>query len=420
MKPPALKSRVVVTGCGVISALGAGTPAFARALAAGHSGIVLLDHLAAAEHGRRTCRHPVGARIEQRATAILGGCEHALLDPVSRYALAAGEEACEQSGLLAARDLCEGTGVFVGTGMGGALSVERAYADMFGLGTAPRPLSILSAMNNAPASHLSMRLGLKGPNLSISTACASSSIAIGEAFHAIRGGRLTCALAGGTEACLVGGVLRAWGSLRVLAEARADNPAASCRPFARGRDGIVLGEGAAMFVLESLDSAVRRGVPLLAELFGYGAAADASHIANPSVEGQVRAMQAALDDAGLAPQEIDYVNAHGTATRVGDVCETLALKRVFGTHVRRVPVSSTKSAHGHLLGAAGAVELAACLAAMSGGFLPATLNLDEADPDCDLDYVPRTPRHGVAVRRFMSNSFAFGGSNAVLIGGGCV
>jgi 3-oxoacyl-[acyl-carrier-protein] synthase II len=362
-------------------------------------------------------RHIAGARIEKRAALALGGYEHALLDPVSQYALAAGEEACEQSGLLAAQDLCEGTGVFVGTGMGGALSVERAYADMLGLGSAPRPLSILCAMNNAPASHLSMRLGLKGPNLSISTACASSTIAIGEAFRAIRLGRITCALAGGTEACLVAGVLRAWESLRVLAEARADNPAASCRPFARTRDGIVLGEGAAMFVLESLESAVRRGAPLLAELLGYGATADASHIANPSVEGQVRAMQAALHDADLEPEDIDYVNAHGTATRVGDLCETLALKRVFGALAHGVPISSTKSAHGHLLGAAGAIELAASLAAVRGGFLPATLNLDEYDPECDLDYIPNIPRHGVALRRFMSNSFAFGGSNAVLIGG---
>jgi 3-oxoacyl-[acyl-carrier-protein] synthase II len=411
------KRRVIITGCGVISALGAGAPRFAQALAAGRSGIGLLDRLAAVERGRGSGRYPVGARIDNHAASVLAGYQHALLDPVSQYALAAGEEACEQSGLLAAQALCEGVGVFVGTGMGGAMSVERAYADLFGLGTAPRPLSILCAMNNAPASHLSMRFGLKGPNLSISTACASSTIAIGEAFRAIRCGRLTCALAGGTEACLVGGVMRAWESLRVLADARADNAAASCRPFALTRDGIVLGEGAAMFVLESLESAVQRGAPVLAELLGYGAAADASHIANPNVDGQARAMQAALDDAGLTPEEIDYVNAHGTATRVGDLCETLALKRVFGTYASRLPISSTKSAHGHLLGAAGAIELAACLAAMSGEFLPATLNLDAADPDCDLDYVPNVPRHGVAVRRFMSNSFAFGGSNAVLIGG---
>lgn len=417
MTSGAVKHRVVITGCGVISALGAGAPALAEALAAGRSGIALLDHLAIADRRRGSSRHPAGARIDNRATTRLGGYEHALLDPVSQYALAAAEEACEQSGLLAAQELCEGAGVFVGTGMGGALSVERAYADMFGLGAAPRPLSILCAMSNAPASHLSMRLGLKGPNLSISTACASSTIAIGEAFRAIRLGRIACALAGGAEACLVGGVLRAWESLRVLAQARADNPATSCRPFARTRDGIVLGEGAAMFVLESLESAVRRGAPLLAELLGYGATADASHIANPCVEGQVRAMQAALDDADLTPQEIDYVNAHGTATRVGDLCETLALKRVFGARAHGVPISSTKSAHGHLLGAAGAIELAASLAAMRAAFLPATLNLDEDDPECDLDYIPNSPRAGVAMRRFMSNSFAFGGSNAVLIGG---
>jgi 3-oxoacyl-[acyl-carrier-protein] synthase II len=359
----------------------------------------------------------VAARIGGDAAERLHGYELELLDPVSRYALIAGHEACDQSGLLTDPVPGSGAGVYVGTGMGGALSVERAYTDMLGLGVAPRPLAILSAMNNAAAGHLSMRLGFKGPNFTYSCACASSAVALGEAFHAIRYGRLECALAGGAEACVVEGVMRAWDALRVLAPPHSSGAAASCRPFSADRAGIVLGEGAAMFVLEDLESAWRRGAPILAEVLGYRATADASHITSPGVDGQARAMSGALAEAGLDPADIDYVNAHGTATRVGDVCETHAIKRVFGERAQGTPVSSTKSVHGHLLGAAGALEFAACLQSMRGNFLPATMHLAERDPDCDLDYVANAPRHGVRIRRFMSNSFAFGGSNAVLIGG---
>jgi 3-oxoacyl-[acyl-carrier-protein] synthase II len=409
--------RVVITGCGVICALGDCTLAFARALASGHSGIGPLEQRFASGQSHGSTAQHAGARVAPSLAAETYGYERALLDPVSQYALAAGREACEQSQLLDDPELSARAGVYVGTGTGGASSIERTYADMFGLGAAPRPLAILRAMNNAPASHLSMRFGLQGPNLTFSAACASSATAIGEAFHAIRSGRLDGALAGGTEACLVTGVLRAWESLRVLAAAHAENPAASCRPFSRNRGGIVLGEGSAMFVLETIASAKRRAVPVLAELLGYGATADALHITNPSVDGQARAMSAALVDAKLAPDDIDYVNAHGTATRIGDECETLAIKRVFGRGAYRIPVSSTKSVHGHLLGGAGALEFAACIVAARGGFLPATMHLSESDPGCDLDYVANAPRHGVSLRRFMSNSFAFGGSNAVLIGG---
>jgi 3-oxoacyl-(acyl-carrier-protein) synthase len=409
--------RVVVTGCGVVCALGECSAALAQALAGGASGVGPLDERFGAGRPFGATLSRVAARIRGNPAARFRRYELELLDPVSQHALTAGREACEQSRLLDDPNLGLHAGVYVGTGMGGAASIERAYADMLGLGTAPRPLAVVSAMNNAAAGHLSMRFGLKGPNLTYSSACASSAIALGEAFHAIRNGRLDLALAGGAEACIVAGVLRAWESLHVLAPAHAANPAASCRPFSRDRAGIVLGEGAAMFVLETAESAEQRGVPVLGELLGYGATADASHITNPDVDGQVRAMSAALADAELAPIDIDYINAHGTATRIGDVCETLAIKRVFGERAHCVPVSSTKSVHGHLLGAAGALEFAVCLLAMRGGFLPATMHLLESDPDCDLDYVANAPRHGVRLRRFISNSFAFGGSNAVLIAG---
>ena len=340
-----------------------------------------------------------------------------LLDRVSQLALIAAAEAVVGSGLLQQPRLANDTGVFVGTGMGGATSMERAYADIFGLCAEPRPYTVLSVMNNAAAGHISIRFGLKGPNVTLSSACASSTLAIGEAFHAVRSGQMPCALAGGTEACLVPGVLRAWKALRVMAPPDEENAARSCRPFSADRRGIVLGEGAAFVALEAAGGARSRGARILAEVSGYGRCADGVHVTTPNVGGQVRAMQLALADAALRPQQIDYVNAHGTATAVGDACEMLALKRTFGGYACELPVSSTKSAHGHLLGAAGAVEFAACLAALTGKFLPATLNRSAPDPECDLDCVPNRPRHGVRIQRFMSNSFAFGGSNAVLIGG---
>ena len=407
--------RVVVTGCGAICALGENTAALAEALATGRSGVHALEEPFFGRCAQRTLI--AAAQVPITASPRFLRYELEFLDRVSQQALIAGTEAFEQSGWVHDSSLAANAGVFLGTGMGGAASIERAYADMLERGKEPRPFSVLSAMNNAAAAHLSMRFGLKGPNLTISSACASSAIAIGEAFHAIRSGQIDGALAGGSEACVVPGVVRAWRALRVLAQSRTADPATSCRPFSADRSGIVLGEGAALLVLESEESAERRGASVLCELLGYGASADAAHITNPNFEGQARAMAAALADAALEPRDIDYVNAHGTATPAGDLSETLAIKRVFGDRARQIPVSSTKSVHGHLLGGAGALEFAACVLAMRGSFLPATMHLAQSDPECDLDYVANAPRRGVSIRRFMSNSFAFGGSNAVLIGG---
>jgi 3-oxoacyl-[acyl-carrier-protein] synthase II len=407
--------RVVVTGYGAVCALGDSTAALMQALTAGRSGVQLLDE--SFWEGARANSAMVAARVAGTASKRFLRYELELLDRVTQLALIAGGEAVEQSGWAHDSGLAANAAVFLGTGMGGATSVERAYADMFRLGGEPKPFSVLSAMNNAAAGHLSMRFGLKGPNLTISAACASSAMAIGEAFHAIRSGRIDAALAGGAEACVVPGVMRAWRALRVLAKPRVEDPSQSCRPFSADRSGLVLGEGAAILAIESAESAERRGVPVACELLGYGASADATHLTNPNIQGQARAISAALKDAALEPDDIHYINAHGTATPVGDLCETRAIKRVFGDGARRIPVSSTKSVHGHLLGAAGALEFIVCLLGMRGGFLPATMHLGEPDPECDLDYVANSPRCGVSIRRFMSNSFAFGGSNAVLVGG---
>jgi 3-oxoacyl-[acyl-carrier-protein] synthase II len=406
-----MKHRVVVTGCGAICALGNSVPEFAAALRAGRSGVRPIASDPAGPAAVAASPHLPAVQSDLCAS------ERALFDPVTRYAMHAAAEALEQSGVLSERTLCAGAGVYVGTAMGGMYTVEEAYRDIWYHGTPPKPLAIVCAMANAPAAHLSIRFGLKGPNVTFAVACASSAIAIGEAFNALRSGRIDCALVGGAEACVTSGVLRAWHAMRILATVDRSAPGEACRPFSRDRSGIVLGEGAAMLVLERLESAQRRGAEVLCELLGFGASADASHVCMPVVEGQVAAITAALRDADLAPQDIDYINAHGTATRVGDITETRAVNEVFGDHARALAISSTKSAHGHLLGAAGALEFVAALIALRGGFLPATLHLHLPDAECNLDYVPNRPREGVHIQHFMSSSFAFGGSNAVVIAG---
>jgi 3-oxoacyl-[acyl-carrier-protein] synthase II len=270
-------------------------------------------------------------------------------------------------------------------------------------------------MTSAPASWISIEHGLLGPSLTFSTACSSSSVAIGEAARRIQSGDLEVMIAGGAEAPLTFGVLRAWEAMRTLATEDTDNPSASCRPFSLNRSGLVLGEGAAFVVLEEWQHAVERGAPIRAELTGYGLTSDATHITRPSVQGQARAMQAALACAGLAPGKIDYINAHGSATPQNDATETQAIKQVFGERAYSIPVSSTKSIHGHLLGAAGALEFVIAVICLERRMVPPTMHLDIPDPACDLDYVAGAARHDVDLRAVMSNSFAFGGTNAVLI-----
>jgi 3-oxoacyl-[acyl-carrier-protein] synthase II len=298
--------------------------------------------------------------------------------------------------------------------MGGSSQIEATYEDLFiGGNTRVRPMTVINVMANAAAAHIAIKYGVSGSNLTFANACSSSSVAIGEAVRAIRHGYLDAAIAGGTEALLVYGSLRGWQALGALAPPTGDSAAtAACKPFSLDRNGLVLGEGAAVFLLEAEEVALARGADIIAEVAGYGIHSDASHITHPHATGQAHCMNAALSDAGISPTSIDYINAHGTGTRAGDISETQAIKAVFGTSPP--PVSSTKAAHGHAIGAAGAIELVACIAALQAQRLPPTLNLHHADAACDLDYVPLEAR-SAPVGYVMSNSFAFGGSNASLI-----
>jgi 3-oxoacyl-[acyl-carrier-protein] synthase II len=262
-----------------------------------------------------------------------------------------------------------------------------------------------------------MHYGLSGPCLTYSTACSASTVAIGEAFRQIKHGYSDIILAGGTENLLNYISFKSWESLGVLAKADPHDVSASCRPFSKDRNGFVLGEGAAVLILEEMEHAKRRGAVIHGELLGYGSTADAHHLTTPSVDGQARAMKLALAEASLSPEDIDYINAHGTGTTVNDIIETQAIKKIFGAKAYAIPISSTKSMHGHLLGAGGAVEFVAALCAIKQKAVPPTANLRVPDPECDLDYVPCQGRTNVPVRTVMSNSFAFGGTNAVLIAG---
>jgi 3-oxoacyl-[acyl-carrier-protein] synthase II len=340
------------------------------------------------------------------------------MDRVNQFALAAASQAWKDSGPALDAQEKERAGVYIGCAMGGGNTIEDLYDQLFKHNAdRVKPLTVLMVMNSASASHISIAYGLSGPCLTLSTACASSANAIGEAFRQVKDGYVDLMLAGGAEAFLNYGGFRSWESLRVLADEDPEDPSKSCKPFSKNRTGIVLGEGAAMVVLEEMERAVSRGAPIYAELLGYGSTSDAGHITRPALEGMARAMAEALQEAGVLPKDIDYINAHGTATQWNDLLETQAIKQVFGDYAGHVPVSSTKSMHGHTLGAAGAIELVASLLAIKNQAVPPTINLEQPDPECDLDYVPNMGRQGVKVNAVMSNSFAFGGTNAVLIAG---
>jgi 3-oxoacyl-[acyl-carrier-protein] synthase II len=297
--------------------------------------------------------------------------------------------------------------------MGGAGSIEEGYVRLYRDNLSRlKPFTVLMAMNNAAGSQVALDFGLTGPSLTFSTACSSSSVAIGEAYRLIRHGYADVMLAGGSEALLTYGTMRAWEALRTLADEDPDNLAASCKPFAADRSGLVLGEGAAMLLLEDYEHAQARGARIYAELIGYGGSNDSTHITQPSVAGQARAMRLALADAGIAVNEVDYINAHGTGTKLNDLTEAAAIKEVGAAHV---PVSSTKSMHGHLMGATAAVEFVACIMALQTQGLPPTAHLHHPDPACDIEHIPHVGRRNVPVRTVMSNSFAFGGTSSVLI-----
>ena len=305
-------------------------------------------------------------------------------------------------------------GTFVGCGSGATTS-NNAIHEAFFLRDRMGPMAILQELPNAPAGHVSMRHGLKGECALHSVACSSAGAAMGHAFRSIRHGYLDMAVAGGSEAPLGESTFRAWEAMRILARIDPEHPGHTCRPFSKSRSGIVLGEGAVLYLLESEEHAKARGARIYATIEGYGNSADATHITLPSQEGQVACMRNALADAGMEPGDIDYINAHGTATEQGDLIETRSVREVFGARAYDTPMSSTKSFHGHLLGGSASIEMLATLVALNDGILAPTLNLDTPDPECDLDYVANTARTGVAARVVMNNNFAFGGSNATMI-----
>jgi 3-oxoacyl-[acyl-carrier-protein] synthase II len=329
-------------------------------------------------------------------------------------AILAAESALTDSGLAVGDLDADRMGVVLGTGQATMHTNYDVFTNL-AKGTRVPALSLLRGLPNNAANQISIRLGLKGECSTVSAACASSNLALGHALKAIRHGYLDAALVGGAEATLSEGAFRVWDAIRILAKVDHDRPEASCKPFSKDRSGIVLGEGAVMYVLEAETHARARGARIYAALAGCGTSADAAHIANPDPDGQAKAMRAALRDADVAAGDIGYINAHGTATPASDRAETRALRQAFGGHVEQIPISSTKALHGHLLGAAGAVELLATLFALNDGFITPTAHLTEPDPECDLDWVPNVARSAPQVHACLSNSFAFGGSNACVV-----
>ena len=400
------RERVAITGLGVVSAVGNSVAEFFDSLVAGRSGV------------RRLPFSPelVGAMADFSPDAHFTKMQQVSLDRFAQFAIVATEQAVRDAGLDAAALGNSRVGVYFGSGIGGAQTIEGSYRSYLDPASQRvSPLSIVLTMPNAAAAHISLKYGIRGPSMTYSVACASAAVAIGEAFRAIRDGYIDIAIAGGSEALLVPGIVAGWNAMRVLAPADPVHPERSCRPFSLNRSGLVLGEGAGALVLEASTHAAERGHRPTTEVAGYGITSDAFHITKPSLDGQAAAMRAALEDAELSPESIGYINAHGTATRVGDVIETHAIERVFGDGAGLIAVSSTKALHGHLLGGAGAVEFIATVMALRNHTLPPTNHLSEPDPECRLDYVPNIARQVDGIEAAMSNSFAFGGTNAVLI-----
>jgi nodulation protein E len=396
--------RVVITGIGIVSPIGSTIEAFWSGLVEGKSGIgpitliatdrLLSTRIAAEVRGFDPAQHFDAKRI-------------GLMDRFAQFAIVAARAAMKDAQLELTEEMALEAATIVGNGAGGINTLDDAYLKLYGQNaTRAHPLSVPRAMANAACSHISMDLGLKGPTFTTVSACASGTHAIGQAFQMVRSGQAPVALAGGTEACLTLGTFKGWEALRVLS-------ADTCRPFSRNRTGLVLGEGAAMFVLETREAAMARGAPIYAELLGFGMSADAHDITAIDPGGAARAMRGALKDGKLNPEDVDYVNAHGTGTMLNDKGETAALRMAFGDAADQLQVSSSKAVLGHSLGAAGALELAVTALALRHQTIPPTANFDEPDPDCDLDYVPNTARNA-PIEKAMTSSFAFGGLNAVL------
>ena len=395
--------RVVITGAGTVNALGHDVHATLSAMAEGRCAIGPLEF---PDVERLSIR--IGAQVQDWHPEVLFDAKTlSLCDRVTQFALVAAREAVAQSGLEFAGDLGLRAGVVMGTAGGGVMTWNEAYRAVYAEGrNRVHPLVVPRLMNNAGASHIAMEFGLRGPAFSVSTACASSNHAIGLAFQMVRSGVTPVMVAGGAEAMLCFGGVKAWEGLRVMSHD-------GCRPFCATRNGMVQGEGAGVFVLEEREHARARGANILAEVAGFAMTSDASDIVMPSVEGAGRAIAGALQDAEFAPDTVGYINAHGTGTAANDRTECAAIRSAFGAAADRVMLSSTKAMHGHCIGGTGAVELLACILALRDGLIAPTIGLRTRDPECDLDVVPNTARE-VRTRRALSNAFAFGGLNAVL------
>jgi nodulation protein E len=396
--------RVVITGIGVICATGRNRGEFLNSLQNGHCGIGPIEGAEAWD-----LRFQCGGQVRN-----FDACQHMtpkeadMIDRFAQFAVVAAREAVVHSGIEWTDELRDTSAIVTGSCVGGQATENQGFYDVYKMGK-PRvhPMTIPKTMANAGASAISLEHGITGPVYTIATACSSSAHALGQALMLVRSGMSDFAIAGGSEAPFSHGLLKAWEAMRVVSPT-------VCRPFSRDRNGMMLGEGAAMLTLEALDHALARGARPIAEIAGFGMSSDAHHITQPSSEGAAKAIRLALKDAGIGPEQIGYVNAHGTGTTVNDVTETRALHLAFGAHAGKLAISSTKAMHGHTLGAAGAIESTAAVMALANGFAPPTIHYNERDPECDLDYVPNCARRA-DFEYALSSSFAFGGLNAVLV-----
>jgi len=407
-----LNRRVVITGIGLVSSLGIGTKANWDALVAGTSGVHRITKFDASAFAAQIAGEVMGFDPLQ----FIDKKDVKKMDVFIQYAVAAAQFAMDDSKLEVTPENADAIGVYIASGIGGFTTIEREHKALLEGG--PRKISpffIPSAIINLAAGQVSIRFGAKGPNSATCTACSASAHAIGDAYEIIRRCDADAMIAGGSEAAITPMGVGGFAALRALST-RNDEPERACRPFDKNRDGFIIGEGAGVIVLEELEHARRRGAPIYAEIVGYGMSADAYHMTAPSEDGDGgrRVMANAIRKAGIAPEDVDYINAHGTSTPYNDRLETLAIKNCFGDHAYTLAISSTKSMTGHLLGAAGGLEAGITALAVRHQIVPPTINLDEPDPDCDLDYVPHTSRQ-MPIRYALSNSFGFGGTNAALM-----
>lgn len=395
--------RVVITGVGVVSSLGNNRSDFWGSISSGRSGIGPITKVDTSDLRFKNAAEVRGFDAADHFDDRM----MLMLDPFAHFGVVAAREAIADSGIEFDDALRDRTGVITGSCLGGKETEDAFFFDLYAnkKNRVP-PIAIPRSMSNAVASHVSIEYGLTGATFTTSTACSSANHAIGQAFWLIRQGTLDAAIAGGSEAPLCFGNLKAWEAMRVVAPD-------TCRPFSKDRGGMILGEGGAMFVLEELEAAMKRGAKIYGEVAGFGMSADAHHLTMPLVEGAAKAIRAALDDASLAPEDIRYINAHGTATQANDPMEANAIRSVFGDLADDIPVSSTKSMHGHTLGAAGAIEAAATVIGMHNSVLPPNANFTEIDPECRVNVIANEAREG-SINAAISNSFAFGGLNAVL------